>query len=89
MATPQVAGVAALMRSVNPSLPNTRVVELIKATASQCGTYGNGLGWGIIRADEAVLAAVGARVIGLPSEGALGFRPRLYPPRRSSPARRG
>jgi hypothetical protein len=44
---------------VNPNLPNTRVVELIKATASQCGTYGNGLGWGIIRADEAVLAAVG------------------------------
>lgn len=59
MATPQVAGVAALMRSVNPSLQNTRVVELIKATASQCGTYGNGLGWGIIRADEAVLAAAG------------------------------
>jgi serine protease len=58
MATPQVAGVAALIRSVKPGMPNTRVVHLIKATASHCGTYGDGIGWGIIRADEAVAAAL-------------------------------
>jgi serine protease len=58
MATPQVAAVAALMRAVRPSLANTRVVHLIKATASQCGTYGGGIGWGIVRADEAVAAAL-------------------------------
>jgi hypothetical protein len=34
------------------------VVHLIKQTASQCGTYGNGIGWGLIRADEAVEAAL-------------------------------
>ena len=59
MASPQVAGLAALMRAVNPSIANTTVVQLIKATASQCGTYGNGLGWGVIHADQAVLAALG------------------------------
>jgi serine protease len=59
LATPQVAGVAALMRAVNPNIANTTVVQLIKATASHCGTYGDGIGWGIIRADEAVLAALG------------------------------
>lgn len=58
MATPQVAGVAALMRAVNPNIANTTVVQLIKATASHCGTYDNGLGWGIIQADQAVLAAL-------------------------------
>jgi serine protease len=58
MATPQVAGVAALIRAVKPGMPNTRVVHLIKATASHCGTYGDGIGWGIVRADEAVAAAL-------------------------------
>jgi serine protease len=59
MATPQVAGVAALIRSVKPNMPNTQVVHLIKATSSHCGTYANGIGWGIVRADEAVVAALG------------------------------
>ena len=58
MATPQVAGVAALIRAVKPSMANTKVVHLIKATASHCGTYGDGIGWGIIRADQAVAAAL-------------------------------
>jgi serine protease len=57
MATPQVAGEAALIRSVRPDMPNTQVVHLIKATAGHCGTYGD-LGWGIVRADLAVAAAV-------------------------------
>ncbi len=58
MATPQVAGVAALIRAVKPNLPNTKVVQLIKTTASHCGTYGDGIGWGVIRADQAVAAAL-------------------------------
>jgi serine protease len=58
MATPQVAGVAALIRSVKPSMANTKVVHLIKATASHCGSYGDGIGWGVIRADQAVAAAL-------------------------------
>jgi serine protease len=58
MATPQVAGLAALIRSVEPNLDNTKVVHLIKATASHCGSYGDGIGWGVIRADQAVAAAL-------------------------------
>jgi serine protease len=58
MATPQVAGVAALIRSVKPGMANTRVVHLIKATASHCGSYAGGIGWGVIRADQAVAAAL-------------------------------
>ena len=58
MATPQVAGVAALIRSVKPSMANTKVVHLIKQTASHCGSYGPGVGWGVIRADQAVAAAL-------------------------------
>jgi serine protease len=62
MATPQVAGVAALIRSVKPNMPNTQVVHLIKATASHCGSYGDGIGWGVIRADQAVEAALNTDV---------------------------
>jgi serine protease len=58
MATPQVAGVAALIRAVKPNMANTKVVHLIKATASHCGSYSGGIGWGVIRADQAVEAAL-------------------------------
>jgi serine protease len=58
MATPQVAGAAALIRAVRPSMANTKVVHVIKATASHCGSYEAGIGWGVIRADEAVAAAL-------------------------------
>ncbi len=62
MATPQVAGLAALIRSVKPDMPNTQVVHVIKATASHCGSYGDGIGWGLIRADQALAAATGADI---------------------------
>jgi hypothetical protein len=65
MATPQVAGVAALIRAVKPNIANTKVVHLIKATASHCGSYGNGIGWGVVRADQAVAAALD-RDVGAP-----------------------
>jgi serine protease len=58
MATPQVAGVAALIRAVKPNMANTKVVHLIKATATHCGSYADGIGWGVIRADEALAAAL-------------------------------
>jgi serine protease len=58
MATPQVSGVAALIRAAKPNIGAPRVAELIKQTASNCGTYVNGLGWGLIRADQAVGAAL-------------------------------
>jgi serine protease len=58
MATPQVAGLAALVRAANPNIAAPRVSHLIKQTASHCGTYRDGIGWGVIRADEAVEAAL-------------------------------
>lgn len=62
MATPQVAGLAALIRAVKPNLEAPQVAHLIKETASGCGTYGSGIGWGVIRADHAVAAALGKEV---------------------------
>ena len=58
MASPQVAGLVALMRAAKPALPNSKVVRLIKQTATGCGKYGGGIGWGLIRADIAVGAAL-------------------------------
>jgi subtilisin family serine protease len=63
MATPQVAGLVALMRSAKPTISAPKIVRLIKESASGCGHYGgNGLGWGLIRANEAVAAAAGKDV---------------------------
>jgi serine protease len=58
MANPQVAGLVALMRSGNPSLSAAKLVRLVKLTAGSCGLYKDGLGWGVIRADRAVAAAM-------------------------------
>jgi subtilisin family serine protease len=73
MATPQVAGLVALMRSGKPSIPAPRIVKLIKLTASGCGHYGGGLGWGIIRSDRA-LAVATQRDILAPSSSVLSAR---------------
>jgi subtilisin family serine protease len=58
MAAPQVAGLVALMRAAKPAIANSKVVRLIKQTATGCGKYGNGIGWGLIQADVAVGAAL-------------------------------
>ncbi len=58
MATPQVAGLAGLIRSVRPKMPNDKVARLIKLTADGHGEYGRGLGWGVIDAYAAVGAAL-------------------------------
>lgn len=57
MATPMVAGVAALLRGANPDLPATRIARLLKETASRGGGWTAQLGWGIVDAQKAVDAA--------------------------------
>ena len=59
MATPQVSGVVALMRSVNPALTAPKLIRLVKLTSSHCGLYKDGIGWGVINAADAVEAALG------------------------------
>lgn len=58
MATSEVAGLVALIKSVRPALAPAKLVEIVKQTASGCGIYGTGgLGWGIVRTDRAVAGA--------------------------------
>lgn len=58
MAAPQVAGVAALMRHLNPDLPPADVVRILKQTAARPGSqWSPDLGWGILDAGAAVAAA--------------------------------
>lgn len=57
MATPQVAGIAALVRSANRRLTARQVIRIIKGTARRSGGYGRELGWGIVDAAAAVTLA--------------------------------
>ncbi|WCB95640.1 protease [Baekduia alba] len=59
MSAPQVAAVAALMRHLNPDLPPTDVVRILKQTASRPPdvAWTPELGWGILDAGAAVAAA--------------------------------
>jgi serine protease len=59
MAAPMVAGVAALMRHLNPDLPAADVVRILKQTARRpAGASWSGeLGWGILDAGAAIAAA--------------------------------
>ncbi|WP_281085011.1 S8 family peptidase [Segatella bryantii] len=56
---PQVAGVAALMLSINPSLTGAQVRNILKTTAKDLGTAGrdNTFGYGLVDAYEAVKAS--------------------------------
>ena len=59
MATPQVSGAAALIRSARPKLSATKVIGLLKRTATSQGQgFTNELGWGILNANRAVKAAL-------------------------------
>ena len=59
MAAPQVAGVAALVRSANRKLSAKQVIRILKETARRpSGRYSNELGWGIVDAAAAVRAAL-------------------------------
>ena len=58
-ACPQVAGVAALMLSINPYLPESRVRSILQNTATDLGTTGkdNTYGYGLVNAGAAVQQA--------------------------------
>ncbi|MCM2677753.1 S8 family peptidase [Alkalicoccobacillus plakortidis] len=58
MASPHV-GLAALIRSINPSLTNDEVYEIIRSTANDLGTPGkdNYYGYGEINAEAAIKKA--------------------------------
>ncbi|HEY6762566.1 MAG TPA: S8 family serine peptidase [Baekduia sp.] len=59
MSAPQVAGVAALMRNLNPDLPPADVVRILKQTANRPPNvaWTPDLGWGILDAGAALAAA--------------------------------
>jgi thermitase len=59
MASPHVAALAALIRSVNPQLRNTEVMDVMRTTAQDLGTQGrdDDFGYGLIDVVEAVKAA--------------------------------
>lgn len=61
-ASPYAAGVAALILSVNPNLTPVQVENLMASTAQDLGTsgYDTTFGWGLPRADIAVLIAAQA-----------------------------
>jgi subtilisin family serine protease len=75
MASPHVAGVVALMLSVNPGLTPAQVRDILARTADDKGATGrdNIFGHGIVRADKAVAEASGTpssltpRVTAIPS----------------------
>lgn len=56
MATPHVAGVAALVWSANPSWSNTQVRDALAVTAQDLGSGGrdNAYGWGLVQAKAAL-----------------------------------
>jgi subtilisin family serine protease len=54
MATPMVAGVAALVRTANPGLSAAGIVRVIKNTASRPEGWTTGTGWGVVDGYAAV-----------------------------------
>ena len=58
MATPHIAGVAALMLSINPALTPDQVESLLKSTARAFPQPCSGCGAGIVDANAAVQAAL-------------------------------
>lgn len=57
MATPQVAGAAALIRSAKPAMTAARVIEILKRSARP-GAFSDPLGWGILDAKAALKQAL-------------------------------
>ena len=56
MASPHVAGVAALVLAANPQLTNEEVRVILQDTAQNLGLSANHQGYGLVRADNAVAA---------------------------------
>lgn len=57
MATPMVAGVAALVRGANPDLPASAISRVLKESARRSAGWTPALGWGIVDAEAAVESA--------------------------------
>jgi subtilisin family serine protease len=78
MATPIVAGAAALVRDLNPDLGPADVIRVLKLTAQRpAGTgWTDDLGWGIVDAAAAVQAA--GRMDRRPPESAVRTAPRAH-----------
>ncbi len=56
MASPHVAGIAALMKAANPGLSNSEIRQILRNTAEDLGLSSNQQGYGLARADLAVRA---------------------------------
>ena len=61
MASPHVAGAAALAWAVNPDLTNVQIREILQDTAEDLGLPSNHQGYGLVRADLAVAAVSGLK----------------------------
>jgi len=61
MASPHVAGVAALVKAANPSLTNVQIRQILESTAEDLGDTGwdQYFGYGLVDAYAAVLEAIG------------------------------
>lgn len=57
MASPHVAGIVALMKSVNPSLTPSQIEQILKDTADTSSQCTEGCGAGLVNAQAAVLQA--------------------------------
>lgn len=71
-ACPLTAGVAALIRSANPSLTPLQVQKAIKQTANNVASPNNLYGWGVVNADSA-LKYFGVTSLGLGSVSGTAF----------------
>ncbi len=78
LAAPMVAGAAALLFALNPTLANTQVVQILENTAHQIigapGTYNQTSGWGRLDLNAAVLSA-----LALGAQPALTITPTPFP----------
>lgn len=72
MAAPHVAGVVALMKSVNPDLSAEMAERILKETASPASRCNEGCGAGLVNAAAAVLRARGGADPNRPAALALG-----------------
>ncbi len=58
MASPHVAGVAALVRATDPALSNVEIRKILQDTAEDIGLSSDRQGYGLVRADLAVAKAL-------------------------------
>jgi len=59
LATPLIAGAAALLIQAKPTLTNMEIRQLLMETASNAGNPNNDIGWGVPNLKAAIMASVG------------------------------